>query len=243
MRTLSWTPLLLLVAACSSNAAAPLGATYELTGRGTSSAPARVSDPNVQAASTAVGTPTGVRLQISGVYLSTSSACTSPVTVQTYSSPQAKDLIGNPVLATGEPAAGTYNCLILETSDSISYTSGVTSGNCTAGTSYAMDIYRADNTGSELWKDHTGASITPIGTDSTIGAQRVALVFTADTAAAFAAGWGHGQVIPLSGTVVSPGSNTFVWDFTNTLTSDTYTSQGGATVNSCGLEPPLPRVQ
>lgn len=244
MRRLSPLPVVaLLLAACSTSTTTPAGQ-YQLSGAGAALAGRVVGAKASTTALTVVGSPSHVYLQVSGVYLSAAASCASPVTVQSYSSAQAKDLIVNPTLATGEPAAGTYQCLVVEVADSISFTSTSAGGACSAGATYAMDIYRDNgDTQAEQWRGVSGSSIAPLGTDTTIVSQRVALAFTSDTAAAYAAGWGHGQVIPLTGTITAPGSNTFVWDFTGAVTSNTFTTMGGASRSECGLEPPMPRVQ
>src|SRR5882672_8945007 len=88
-----------------------------------------------------------LKLQVYSVMLSTSPLCSNPVTV--FSSPTATevDFLSTPMLGSGNPADGTYQCVIIKMSDLIKFKPSSTSGTCTAGTEYVADVCRADNGG------------------------------------------------------------------------------------------------
>jgi hypothetical protein len=124
-----------------------------------------------------------LKLQVYSVMLSTSPLCTSPVTV--FSSPTATevDFLSNPTLGSGNPADGTYNCVVIEMSDLIKFKPSATSGSCTAGTEYVADVCRTDNGGTTRAPDATGAPTSCTGTDAAPHADTVYLYLTTNASA------------------------------------------------------------
>lgn len=124
-----------------------------------------------------------LKLQVYSVMLSTSPLCTSPVTV--FSSPTATevDFLSNPTLGSGNPADGTYQCVIIKMSDLIKFKPSASSGSCTAGTEYVADVCRSDNGGTTRAPDATGATTTCTGTDAAPNADAVYLYLTTNASA------------------------------------------------------------
>lgn len=124
-----------------------------------------------------------LKLQVYSVMLSTSPLCTSPVTV--FSSPTATevDFLSNPTLGSGNPADGTYQCVIIKMSDLIKFKPSASSGSCTAGTEYVADVCRSDNGGTTHAPDAAGAAMTCTGTDAVPNADAVYLYLTTNASA------------------------------------------------------------
>jgi hypothetical protein len=105
-----------------------------------------------------------LKLQVYSVMMSTSSLCTSPITVFSSTSPTEVDFLATPTLGSGNPPDGTYNCIIIKMSDNIKYTPITSSGSCIAATEYVSDICRADNSSSTLAPDAGGSPTLCHGT-------------------------------------------------------------------------------
>jgi hypothetical protein len=180
----------------------------------------------------ATGDPAALRIGVYALYISPNADCSSPVLVQDYgATPHLTDFVGNPVLFTGSPAAGAYQCVAVKMSDVIRVVPDTTFGVCVAGTEYAGDIYRE---GQSDWKDVDLNSIVGTGTDSMPADDRVTLIMTRDTAAAQARGFSTNQVLTLSSDLVVPAQSTFYWNGQGTVTDD-----GG----QCGVNPGHPSFQ
>jgi len=176
---------------------------------------------------TVVGDPSQVNIGMYALYLSENEDCSAPVLVSDNgTTPVVKDFAQNPVLFTGTPAAGTYKCVILRISDAIHFESASSSANCTPGTDYAMDIYRAPDTD---WKDVNMGQITATGSDTMPSDDKVYIFASTNPTAVTARGVSPHQTLTLTGALTVPGSGTFYWNSTNTVTD--YGT-------GCGMEPP-----
>lgn len=212
-----------LFAACTSSSSP----SAEFTVRGSAGAP-----PAPAAALMATGDPAALRIGVYALYISPNADCSSPVLVQDYgATPHVTDFVGNPVLFTGSPAVGAYQCVAVKMSDVIRVVPDTTFGVCVAGTEYSGDIYRE---GQSDWKDVDLNSIVGTGTDSVPADDRVTLIMTRDTAAAQARGFSTNQVLTLSSDLVVPAQSTFYWNGQGTVTDD-----GG----QCGVNPGHPSFQ
>lgn len=124
-----------------------------------------------------------IKLTVQSVMLSTSPLCTSPVTVFSTTTPVEMDFLSNPTLGSGNPADGTYNCVIIKMSDLIKFKPSSSSGSCAASTEYTIDICRADNNGSTRAPDALGAAAVCTGTDASPSSDTVYLYLTTNPTA------------------------------------------------------------
>lgn len=188
-----------------------------------------VATSSVRARATA-GSPTSMKMQVYGLFISTSEDCSSPVTVFDNATSTEFDMYAAPTLFAGVITPGTYKCVIIKASDNFNFKVDATavsakSPECAdTTTEYTMDIYRSDN-GGDVFKDLNGATITATGTNTTPSADVVYLV--ASTIPASATAYDTNQKIPLSAALVVPGSSTFYVDFSNGIDN---------TSGHCGIE-------
>ncbi len=190
------------------------------------------SPPAPGAALFGTGDPAALRIGMYALYLSPNADCSAPVLVQDYGTTAAeKDFVGNPVLFTGSPAEGPYQCVAIKMSDVIRVVPDSTFGACTAGTEYAGDIYRA---GDSSWKDVDLNTVIGTGEDTLPADDRVTLILTRDTTAAQARGFSTNQTLLLGSDLIVPGQSTFYWNGQGTVTD-----QGG----QCGVNPGRPSFQ
>jgi hypothetical protein len=180
-----------------------------------------------------------LKLQVYSVMLSTSPLCTNPYTVFSNATATEVDFLAAPTLGSGNPPDGTYNCVIIKMTDIIKFTPSGTSGLCTAGTQYAADICRSDNSGMTQAPDAVGAPQMCSGTDAAPVANPVYLYLTTNPGQAKG---GDTFMQPTSASsmngirLVSPlviagtAKSKFVVDATGKVGSDGV---------SCGMEPPV----
>jgi hypothetical protein len=183
---------------------------------------------------TPVGGPATMSITMYKLNLSTNGNCTGSVNAQDYgTSGQVKDFTAAPTLFNADVAAGTYPCVAINLSDVIGFTSDTTALSCQTGLQYWMDIYRPDQ--NDTWLDPSLAAIPVSGTDSLPSNDKPWIYFTTDTAAAYAAGFSHGQVMLLGNSLTVPSTVTFVWDATNAVGDDGN--------GHCGMDPGKPSFQ
>jgi hypothetical protein len=180
-----------------------------------------------------------LKLQVYSVMLSTSPLCSSPVTV--FSSPTATevDFLSTPTLGSGNPADGTYHCVIIKLSDLIKFKPSGTSGTCTAGTEYVADVCRSDNSGTTHAPDAAGATTACTGTDAAPQSDAVYLYLTTNASAGTG---GETFVQPTSAsstsglhltaplTIAGSAKSKFVVNATGKVSGDDVT---------CGMNPPV----
>ncbi|MEO8198973.1 MAG: hypothetical protein ABI679_00495 [Gemmatimonadota bacterium] len=180
----------------------------------------------------ATGDPASLTIGMYALYISPNDDCSSPVLVDDYGATASdKDLVANPVLFTGNPANGSYRCVMLKMSDVIRMKPLTSFGTCVAGTEYAGDIYRDGQTG---WKDVDLNPIVGTGTDSLPADDHVTLFMTRDTSAVIARGVSGNQAITLGSDLVVPGTTTFFWNGQGSVVDE-----GG----QCGINPGRPSFQ
>lgn len=178
------------------------------------------------------GDPAALRIGVYALYISPNADCSSPVLVQDYgATASVKDFVANPVLFTGTPADGAYQCVAIKMSDVIRVVPDTTFGACVAGTEYPGDIYRAGETD---WKDVDLNPIIGTGTDSVPADDRVTIVLSRDTTAAIARGFSTNQTLTLGSDLIIPGQATFYWNGQGTVVD------GGG---QCGVNPGHPSFQ
>lgn len=239
---------LLTLAACSSESGTNKGITVygsnaaSAVAQRTELKPARLFSwlldllPGVEAFATPSGSPTSVKIKLYAAYASTSAACTSPVTlVDNGSTPVEHDFATAPIIASGDPGAGTYNCLILKMSDNIKFKADATavaawSPDCgNTSTEHTFDIYRDGGADDGTWKDKDGNAIDATGTVTSPGADIVYVYATTNTASATggALGVSANQTLQLNGALTVPGRTTYYFDATNGIQTNS---------NKCWIE-------
>ena len=124
-----------------------------------------------------------VKLSVYSVMLSTSPLCSSPVTVFSNPTPVDVDFLSGPTLGKGNPADGTYNCVIIKMKDLIRFKPSGSAGSCVAGNEYTIDVCRSENSGTSGAPDSTGAPTACTGTDSAPAADTVYLYLTTNSSA------------------------------------------------------------
>ena len=180
-----------------------------------------------------------LKLQVYSVMLSTSPLCTSPVTVFSSAAPTEVDFLAAPTLGSGNPADGTYNCVIIKMSDLIKFTPSASAGLCTSGTQYTADVCRVDNGGMTKAPDAAGAPTMCTGTDAAPVSDPVYLYLTTNATA----GTGGNTFMQPTSTSSPDGLNLtaplviagaakskFVVNATGKVGSDSV---------SCGMNPPV----
>ncbi len=225
-------PAAAFVAACTSTATP----SAEFTVRGSAGSPPGPSILARSAFSPArlvqTGDPGALRIGVCALYISPNADCSSPVMVQDNgATASVKDFVSNPVLFTGSPAIGSYQCVAIKMSDVFRVEPATTFSVCTAGTEYAGDIYRAGETD---WKDIDLNPIIGTGSDSVPADDHVTIILTRDTTAAQARGFSTNQTLELSSDLIVPAQTTFYWNGQGTVTDE-----GG----HCGVNPGHPSFQ
>ncbi len=219
-KVLGITAIALTLIHCSSNNATNSDTTSSFTLYGSSTAAQslfRTSLPSpMEGATVYPGSPTELTMQIYAIWISANTDCSSPVLVQDYgSTPVSKDMVANPVLFTGSPASGTYQCLIIKIRDTFSFKpdttaeSNVPGGVCEAGVAHEMDIYRDGEPDDGQWTDLDGIAIDGTGSMTTAGNDTVYIFASTDSTAVTT----RYPAIALSSALVVPGATTFYITF------------------------------
>jgi len=221
-------PALALLASCSVSTTP----SSDFTVRGSAGAPPAPAHRASLAPPPLSGDPGALRIGLYALYISPNSDCSSPVLVQDYgATPSVKDFVNNPILFTGRPASGSYQCVAIKMSDVITVEPATSFGACVMGTEYAGDIYRA---GDSSWKDIDLHTIIGTGTDSVPADDHVTLILTRDTTAAQLRGFDTHQVLQLGTDLIVPSQSTFYWNGQGTVMTDG---------TSCGVNPGQPSFQ
>jgi hypothetical protein len=124
-----------------------------------------------------------LKLKVSAVMMSTSPLCTSPVTIFSSTVPVEVDFLAAPTLGSGNPADGSYQCIIIKMSDNIKFTPSTSSGSCIAGTEYVADVCRSDNSGTTRAPDSLASATSCTGNGTTAIEDTVYLYLTTNTSA------------------------------------------------------------
>jgi hypothetical protein len=173
------------------------------------------------------GGASSVTIRMYALWISSHADCSLPELVQTYGETgQDKDFMENPVLFAGQPAAGTYQCVMFRMSDVLRMKPATTFGGCIENTEYAGDIYRD---GESDWKDVDLNVVVGHGTDDVAVDDRVTIFFARDTTAARLRGISSNQLVLLESDLVVPAQSTFYMDAHDAVQSDGV---------YCGLEKP-----
>lgn len=126
-----------------------------LKGAGSSASAAAVLLPNLD--------PTEMNIKVYKFAVSASTDCSNPITIYENESPTAENFLGNPTIGSGSLNDGSYPCVIMEISDNMTFKPATSEGNCTAGTSYTIDVCRSDSGGTSTLID--GSTTTCTGTN------------------------------------------------------------------------------
>lgn len=184
-----------------------------------SSSVASLSDEGQETA----GSPTSMKLSLYAAWVCRDSACTDCTQVtDNGNSPVEKNTFGeNPIFFEGNPADGTYECIVMKISDAMKFIPDDEAVEafpeyCSTEVEYTYDIYRAGESDSNLWKDNEGKIIPATGTPDDPSAVPVYIFVSTDPTSVDA--HPH-QTITLASPLVVPGQATFVVDFTDQVSS------------------------
>jgi hypothetical protein len=218
-----------LLAACTGEPATGASADAALTiygaGSAAAAAPAFTQDQLPPGAET--GAAGSVKLNMYALWVSRSADCSNPVLVQQYPAAGVeKDFMQHPVLFSGSPDPGAYQCVMFRMSDVLRMSPAATFGSCVLGTEYSGDIYRD---GESDWVDVNLNPIIGHGTEAAPVDDHVTLFMSRNPAAVEARGASEHQTLPLGSDLVVPAHSTFVMDASHSVMS--YQGQ-------CGMNPP-----
>jgi hypothetical protein len=180
-----------------------------------------------------------LKLKVSSVMMSTSPLCTSPVTIFSSTVPVEVDFLAAPTLGSGNPADGTYQCIIIKMSDNIKFTPSTSSGSCIGGTEYVADVCRSDNSGTTRAPDSLASATSCTGNGTTAIEDTVYLYLTTNTSAGTGgntflqpATFSSTDGINLTAPLVISGSarSKFVVNATGKVDGSS---------SSCGMNPPI----
>jgi hypothetical protein len=214
----------LSVTSCGSSASSK----FKVYGAPTASAAvANVTDDN----NTYYGSPTSLKITMYAVWVGTNADCTGLVSVADYGTTgQVFDIFDNPVLFQGNPPDGTYNCMVLKISDTMTFIPAQSGGTyCVAGTPYTFNV--AINDPNLPLVDN---NFNPIVIDA--GPSAIYIFATTDNTKTAAKNVSIDQTIPLTAAMVSPGQVTLVMDFTNRVY--VQPAQQGIPTTQCWLDSP-----
>ena len=168
--------------------------------------------------------------------VSASTDCSSPITVFSSTEGKTVDMNAGPDIGSGDLAVGTYPCVIMEMSDAIAFTPATTTGSCTAGTSYTINVCRQFQEGSTI----TSTLIDGTSVTCTDNAETVAVYISTVAAnstntpdpfnAPSATETGKGIKLAAALEVTADTTGTFVMDTTDKIDGSNDT---------CDLQPPV----
>ncbi|MEA9357796.1 hypothetical protein SHI21_16310 [Bacteriovorax sp. PP10] len=187
--------------------------------------------------------------------VSTSALCTDLITVvDNGNTPVAVNFLSNPDLGNGVLANGTYNCIVIEFSDVLSFTPSTTStsGNCVASTPRNLDICRSDNGGSSKLIDGsttscTGTNGANAGVYGTPGADRVSIYLSTGVTTGGNDAFNppltlgvntHGFNLASPLVITGTSSGKFTVNPTGKVCDSAHSTCGGVS-GTCGMEPPV----
>lgn len=167
------------------------------------------------------GSPAVLTLNVLGAFLAVEADCSNLIAVEDLTSAQPRNLSAGPTLLAGDPADGSYNCIVLKISDTLSFTADATAIEshtlCVDGGSYQFDVYRTDI--AETWKDSAGTDITATGTIGAPTADTIYVFGSTDKATISQTPFTN-QAFTLSSALTVPGSITFYVDWKDLVTDE-----------------------
>ena len=195
--------------------------------------PSLALTPVLASRARAAVSPSSVQIKVKQVMISTSSDCSSPVSVNVNASPVYEELTANPTLLSGAIAAGTYKCLMIDMSSLIKYTPATGDGaSCVAGTQVTRDLCRQST-----FAIPGGGTGSCTGTAPDDGVESYFWIYFSTTGnSSTSSGQTPSTAMPLASPLVVNGSSavTFVADFDGKLVSDT----DGSGNPICDCNPP-----
>ena len=183
------------------------------------------------------GSPTKLQLDLFAIYVSQNADCTGAVLAGgDETTAVTKDMFESPTLFSGNPANGTYPCVILKMKDVMTFrsdTTGIdgTNAGCTSTTTdYQFDIHR---TGDTAWKAPDGTSIAGNGDAGATVADTVYIYASTNPTAVESGtiGADSSQVVTLTSPLVVPSTVTLHVDST-----DAVANHNNGSSDFCWLE-------
>lgn len=116
---------------------------------------------------------TSATVKVYKVYFSSSGDCSSPIVIFNGETTSAGfvqvNMAAAPTIGQGNATPGTYPCVIFKMSDQITFVPSASEGNCTAGTSYTIDVCKDYGAGAPTVQNaETGAISTCDSTENTM---------------------------------------------------------------------------
>lgn len=195
----------------------------------------------------AASSPASVFITIYAIGISTAADCSNPTIVSNYgTSGKRFDFAKAPFLGGAQISDGTYNCVILQMSDQITFTTSVADGSCAAGSTYTIDVCRTDNSCNYIpltisgTTGTYGSSTAGTGTGTSVSADKVTLFLSTQSTGNGQSGGsflqpttnGSTNGFNIANPFVVSGSKSgiFVANFTNKM---------NGTGASCDVSPPV----
>jgi hypothetical protein len=169
------------------------------------------------------GSPTSSRQVFYKGWVSTSEDCSSPILLDDLgASGNEIEFFDNPVIFEGSPPDGTYKCVIVQVSDTMSIKPDQVAqdafpGVCAVGTAYDVDTFKTGDPDRAQF-----GSVAPQigeGTPDTAVPQAVTIYISTDLTK-LAATIADSQKVQLLAPMVVPGQTTFFSDFTDRVANN-----------------------
>jgi len=185
----------------------------------------------------AVVNPSSVKIKVYGVALSLSADCSSPVNVFSSTTGTEVDFVNALTLGGGNPADGTYNCVMITMSDNIKVTPATTEGACIAGTETSGGVCHGED--SDVFDGTATSTVTCTDAEDKVTLYLHTGTTRVDGGAAFykptsttdaTKGFALSAPFVVNTTTAATVVGTFVANFTGKVVD------GGS---ECGLNPPV----
>ena len=183
--------------------------------------------------------PSSLMMTIHKVAVSTSPLCTSLITIldnDATGNAIDRNFLSNPTLGSGNIENGTYPCVVIEFSDSLTFVPESTTGSCTGGVSSSINVCRSgyfskliDGTTVNCsdTTDHIAMYLSTASASN--GAGDSANAFEPPTSAGDSSDSAHGLRLQSPLVVSGDSRGTFVADATNKIDGSN---------SSCEMQPP-----
>lgn len=181
----------------------------------------------------AVVNPSSVKIKVYGVAVSLTADCASPTAIFSSTTGTEVDFVSALTLGSGNPADGTYNCVMITMSDTIKVTPATSEGACVAGTETSGGVCHDENT--DLFDGTSSSSVACTDGDDKVTLYLHTGTTRTDGGTAFqkptsTSDNAHGFALSAPFAVAGTTSGTFIANFTGKVVD------GGA---ECGLNPPV----
>ncbi len=234
--------LVLAMSACVGSGSSDALTIYGTTGSTVSASDAATSAVKAgQWGSQGVGAPTSVKIRLYAVYLGASNDCSDVdlvTPVQDYGADgQEFDLaVETPEIASGNPAAGEYNCMIMKMSSVISFTPDEIAAGAYSSCTQQEHQFPLARAGDGEYLDLVGNAITYESTLLNPVAQTLYIFASTDTTQIPDTRAGVYQRLAMAEALTVPGSSYFIMNFDDRIEEMNNAETGDQPL--CTLESP-----